>query len=120
MDRFDVSPLVPTMTRSFICLALIGLLLSCGSAPAPADEAASIPDPLSARIDTFMQRCTRAGFNGSLLVMRDGAPVIDKGYGLRDREKQLPNTPATVHAIGSITKQFTAAAVLKLEQQGRL
>jgi CubicO group peptidase (beta-lactamase class C family) len=107
------------MTRSIACWALIGLLFSCSSPPAT-EVQASPPDPLTARIDSFMQHCTRAGFNGSLLVMRDGAALIDTGYGLRDREKQLANTPATVHAIGSITKQFTAAAMLKLEEQGRL
>jgi len=96
------------------------LLLSCAApAPAPIDTTIT-PDPAIARIDSFMQRSMRNGFNGSLLVMRDGKAVIDKGYGLRDREKQLPNTPATVHAIGSITKQFTAACVMKLQEMGKL
>ncbi len=67
-----------------------------------------------------MERSVRQGFSGSLLVMRDGRAVIDKGYGLADREKHVMNTPTTVHAIGSITKQFTAACVMKLQEQGKL
>lgn len=67
-----------------------------------------------------MLRAHEAGFDGSLLVLSDGRPIIDKGYGLRDREALLPNTPATVHAIGSITKQFTAACILKLQEDSWL
>lgn len=78
------------------------------------------PERLTARIDSFMQRNVRSGFNGTLLVVQNGQPILEKGYGLRDREKQLPNTPNTVHAIGSITKQFTAACVMKLQEQGKL
>ncbi|HRH37871.1 MAG TPA: serine hydrolase domain-containing protein [Flavobacteriales bacterium] len=94
------------------------LLLACAQAPPP--EEAVTTDPLHDRIDSFLLRSQEAGFNGSVVVMRDGKALLDKGYGLRDREKSLPNTPATVHAIGSITKQFTAAAIMKLEEQGKL
>ncbi|MBK8340308.1 MAG: beta-lactamase family protein [Flavobacteriales bacterium] len=103
-----------------LSLVLFSAFLACSN-DAPETVAADPPvDPLVARIDSFMQRNQRAGFAGSLLVMRDGKAVIDKGYGLRDREQNLPNTPTTVHAIGSITKQFTAACILKLQEQGKL
>ena len=103
-----------------LSLVLFSAFLACSN-DAPETVAADPPvDPLIARIDSFMQRNQRAGFAGSLLVVRDGTPVIDKGYGLRDREQNLPNTPTTVHAIGSITKQFTAACILKLQEQGKL
>ncbi len=71
-------------------------------------------------MDSFLLACTDAGFAGSVLVLKDGSTVLDKGYGLRDREQGLPNEPSTVHAIGSITKQFTAACILKLQEQGKL
>jgi CubicO group peptidase (beta-lactamase class C family) len=99
---------------------LLLFVLACTS---PAKEAATherVADPVTARIDSFMLDATEAGFNGSVLVLRDSAVLLDKGYGLRDREQSLPNTPATVHAIGSITKQFTAACILKLQERGRL
>jgi CubicO group peptidase (beta-lactamase class C family) len=95
-------------------------MLSCTNPPDQIEAAIAVPDPLVARIDSFMQANVAAGFNGSLLVIRDGKTLIDTGYGLRDREQKLPNTSATVHAIGSITKQFTAACILKLQEMGKL
>ena len=61
-----------------------------------------------------------AGFKGNALVARWGKPILRAGYALADREKGTPYTPETVFSIGSITKQFTAAAILKLEMQGKL
>jgi len=46
--------------------------------------------------------------------------VISRGYGYSDRENKIKNSPKTISDIGSITKQFTAAAILKLEMQGKL
>ena len=46
--------------------------------------------------------------------------MLEKGYGLADRDNKIPVTSTTVMTIGSISKQFTAAAVLKLEMQGKL
>lgn len=105
--------------RSPLALFCAALLVACSE---PTRTATSIParDPVLQRIDTLMREATAAGFNGSLLVLRDGVALMDTGFGLRDREAQLPNTPATVHAIGSITKQFTAACILKLQEQGKV
>lgn len=105
--------------RSSFALLCAALLVAC-SEPSTVATSAPARDPVLQRIDTLMQQALTNGFNGSLLVLRDGVALIDTGYGLRDREARLPNTPATVHAIGSITKQFTAACVLKLQEQGRL
>jgi CubicO group peptidase (beta-lactamase class C family) len=60
------------------------------------------------------------GFSGSVLAAKDGKIILNRGYGLADRERNLPNTAETVFAIGSLTKQFTAAAILQLEAQGKL
>jgi CubicO group peptidase (beta-lactamase class C family) len=60
------------------------------------------------------------GFSGTVLVVKDGKIILNRGYGLADRERNLPNTTDTVFAIGSLTKQFTATAILQLEAQGRL
>ncbi len=95
-------------------------------APAGADASRLAAPPVQAlaelrqRIDTFLRGAVERGFHGSVLVRRGGDLVLDAGYGLRDREKGLPNGPQTVHAIGSITKQFTAAAVLELAEQKKL
>lgn len=69
---------------------------------------------------TYLQRLGRLGFAGIVVVAQDGKPVLAEGVGLADRERGAPWSPATVAGIGSITKQFTAAALLALEEQGRL
>ena len=100
-------------------LLLLAAACIAGCDPAPVVETPQA-DPITTRIDSFLNAAAAAGFNGSVLVLRDHDTLLDKGYGLRDREARLPNTPTTVHAIGSITKQFTAACILKLQEAGRL
>jgi CubicO group peptidase (beta-lactamase class C family) len=56
----------------------------------------------------------------SIAVSVGGRPVVVRGYGLADRERPTPATAATVYRIASVTKQITAAAVLRLVEQGRL
>ena len=59
-------------------------------------------------------------FNGYVLVAQHGQPIYSRAFGLADRERQRPATADTSFRIGSVTKQFTAAAILKLEQDGKL
>jgi len=72
------------------------------------------------RIDGYLSELEKVGFNGSVLVELNGKKVISDGYGFSDKERQLKNSATTIFDIGSITKQFTAAAILKLEMQGKL
>jgi CubicO group peptidase (beta-lactamase class C family) len=60
------------------------------------------------------------GFTGAVLVMKQNKVLLKKGYGFADREWNIPNTPETKFRIGSITKQFTAACILQLAEQGKL
>jgi len=59
-------------------------------------------------------------FSGSILVAREDRVLLTRGYGLADRTRGVPNTPATKFRIGSLTKAFTAAAVLLLQEDGSL
>jgi len=59
-------------------------------------------------------------FMGSVLVVRDKAVLLEKGYGSADLEWDIPNSPATKFRLGSITKQFTAASILLLDERGKL
>jgi CubicO group peptidase (beta-lactamase class C family) len=59
-------------------------------------------------------------FMGSVLVARDAAVILNKGYGSANLEWNVPNTPTTKFRLGSITKQFTAASILLLEERGKL
>ena len=60
------------------------------------------------------------GFSGAVLVARGGSPVVSKGYGWANAEWEIPNTPTTKFRLGSITKQFTATLVLRLQEQKKL
>ncbi len=59
-------------------------------------------------------------FIGSALIAKDGKVIFEKGYGLANIELDVPNTPGTKFRLGSITKQFTATAILQLQEQGKL
>ncbi len=59
-------------------------------------------------------------FMGSVLVARDKDVLFSKGYGSANLEWDIPNTPTTKFRLGSVTKQFTAAAILLLEERGKL
>lgn len=59
-------------------------------------------------------------FMGSVLVARDNQVLLDKGYGSADLEWNIPDSPTTKFRIGSMTKQFTAASILLLEERGKL
>lgn len=60
------------------------------------------------------------GFTGTVLVMKQNKVLLRKSYGMADREWNIPNTPETRFEIGSATKQFTAASILQLAEQGKL
>jgi CubicO group peptidase (beta-lactamase class C family) len=59
-------------------------------------------------------------FMGTVLVARGGQVLFSKGYGSADLEWDVPNTPNTKFRLGSVTKQFTAASILLLEERGKL
>lgn len=92
-------------------LVLALALTNVAAAPAP---------PLGEKLDAHMSRLEAYGFSGSLLVAKGGEVILDKGYGFADAGGKVPFTADTAFDIGSITKQFTAAAILKLEMQGKL
>jgi len=72
-------------------------------------------------LDEYMTALTDAGrFSGAVLVAKDETVLLSKGYGLANYEFSVPNTPQTVFPIGSNTKQFTAAGIMKLQEQGKL
>ncbi len=59
-------------------------------------------------------------FMGSVLVARDDKILLDKGYGFANLEWNIPNSASTKFRLGSVTKQFTAACILLLEERGKL
>ena len=101
-----------------MCLAAAG----CAAAPARGAEPDAQVDAADTAlaIDEFMCRTVAFGFSGSLLVAKQGRVLVSRGYGHADRAGGVPYTERAVFSIGSITKQFTAAAILKLEMDERL
>src|SRR6476469_6556821 len=59
-------------------------------------------------------------FSGSLLVAKDGKPVVQRAWGLADVETKAPNTIDTKFNIGSINKFFTKTAIAQLAEAGKL
>lgn len=75
---------------------------------------------LKNKIYSYLELSVKNGFSGAVLVSKKGEIILSKGYGWSDRENKIPNTSSTVFNIGSVTKQFTASAILKLVEQGEI
>ena len=90
-----------------VTLALAAATLSAQDITAKVDELAA----------AYMKQNR---FMGSVLAAKGGRVLLAKGYGYANLEHEVPNTPQTKFRLGSITKQFTAALILKLEEQGKL
>lgn len=74
-----------------------------------------------AKLDEAVQAFAKEGrFMGAVLVARGDQILLSKGYGSANLEWNIPNGPTTKFRLGSVTKQFTAAAILLLEERGKL
>ena len=73
-----------------------------------------------AKVDSSLEKLASKGVSGSLLLSQDGEVWLARGYGFADRSTRRAVAPDTGFDIGSLVKQFTAAAILKLEDQGKL
>ncbi|MGD8501234.1 MAG: serine hydrolase domain-containing protein, partial [Phycisphaerales bacterium] len=90
---------------------LIGVAAATCLAQADAADVAT-------RIDEFFNAEVAKGqFSGSVLVANDGEVLISQGYGLANIEHGVPNTPLTKFRMGSVTKQFTALAIMILQER---
>lgn len=72
------------------------------------------------KLDEYLTRLERFGFAGGALAVRGKDVLLCKSYGMADRARGIPLATDSVFSLGSITKQFTAAAILTLEMQGKL
>jgi len=73
---------------------------------------------LESRVEEYITaRVKRDHFSGSILIAREGKVLFSKGYVMANLEHDVPNTPQTKYRLGSITKQFTAMAILILQEQ---
>lgn len=103
-------------TAAIPALFLVGLVF----ARAPAGPAAADQE-LEKKIDAVMAEIYKPGEPGAAVIVRkDGRTILRKGYGLADLELGVPVEPDMIFRLGSITKQFTAVAILMLAEEGQL
>src|SRR5687768_7350818 len=97
------------MKKLFVLLGALGLVVMAFS------------QNLQPRLDSIVTAYANTyKFNGSVLIAKQGTVILHKGYGLRDATSGARNTANTVFQIGSVTKQFTAAIIQKLQEEKKL
>lgn len=104
---------------SLLSGAIALLLVGCGSSNIPQGQQASL---LSSTVDQLAQSTMQEqGIPGMTVALaKNGAMLYDRGYGVSDLATQASAQPGMIFEIGSITKQFTAALIMKLAEQGQL
>jgi CubicO group peptidase (beta-lactamase class C family) len=105
--------------RKYQILIIVAFCLfvfqSASAQPAPSAQ------QIKAKVDQYMKAAVEfEKFSGSILIAKDGKPIVSKGYGMANIEFDAPNNPQTVFRLASVTKQFTAAAIMILQDQGKL
>src|SRR5213078_3147724 len=99
---------------------MLGLLVTV-SGPAPGQVSANPDRQLEAQVDAYLRPyLDLGGFNGSVLIAKGGRVLLSKGYGMANYELNVINTPQTKFHLGSVSKTFTAAAIMLLLEQGKL
>jgi CubicO group peptidase (beta-lactamase class C family) len=83
-------------------------------------RSAAVPATATPTVAALMQKYDGNVPGASLLVIRDGKPLIRRGYGMADLEQHIAATPATNYRLASVSKQFTAASILLLAEDGKL
>jgi CubicO group peptidase (beta-lactamase class C family) len=93
---------------------LLALTATIAGAQSPTTDSATAVDRIFATWNTQQTPGCAVG------VARNGQTILERAYGMANLEYDVPNTPATIFEAGSVSKQFTAAAILLLAQQGKL
>ena len=98
------------MKRILLIVAVLVFLLPCCFAQNDA-----------AKIETLLNTYNKLSrFNGAALVAKNDTVLLNKGYGYRDAEARVLNDEHSIFQLGSVTKQFTSAVILKLQAENRL
>ena len=110
----------------FITAGILSMIVTgCGriaGSGAPGNGSGKDPE-LAGRLNEFLSAFNENSsykYSGTVLVARGDEIILEQGYGMADYDRNLPNKPESVFAAGSITKSFTAAAILQLQEKGLL
>ena len=106
------------MTRLLIGMITAAAALSLAGSQAPAPTTTTTDR--TAQVDTVFARFTSTTPGCAVGVGLDGRPALQRAYGMADLEHDVPNAAGTIFEAGSVSKQFTAAAVLLLARDGKL
>lgn len=108
------------MNRFVALVALCLFVIQFAMAQKP-DASLLTDKQIASKADEYMNESVRIdNFHGAVLVARDGKPIFSKAYGMANYELDVPNKPQTVFHIVSMTKQFTAMAIMILQERGKL
>jgi len=107
----------PMASLSWVLLVIVGEIVA-----QPPNPRGSPPerDRRSDLMNQFLTQQLEAGFSGIVLAVDGDQVILKQGYGLANQENYLPFSEEMVFTVGSITKQFTGAAIMKLVEQGKL
>lgn len=101
-------------------VVVLAALALAGCEDAPEGTSSGGVEPADPAIERLLDKTLPQGAGGALIAAQDGRMVHCEGFGMADRETQTPAGCDTAFDIQSMTKQFTAAAILKLEMMGKL
>ncbi len=97
------------------------VLLLCSLIPSIRVCAQVLPDSVTKKVDGLFAKWNTPNTPGCVIgIVRNDSLIYAKGYGLANMEYGIPNTPETIYHMASISKQFTAYAIVLLAQQGKL
>ena len=105
----------------FILVISLLVLINIGSNLACVPESDENVSDLEAEVDAYVQPYIKVGgFHGAILIAKDGEILLKKAYGMANYEHDVPNTPQTKFQIASVSKNFTATAIMTLQERGQL
>lgn len=106
---------------AIVAALAVGAAVVAAAPPAPPPQSGAVTArPAPSDVDRIFARWTASTPGCAVGAAVDGRPVLEKAYGLADLEHDVRNTPDTLFEAGSVSKQFTAAAVLLLARDGKL
>lgn len=104
-----------------VLIAVSAVLLSTADVSAIAGDNSTADEDLNSAIGQFVSPYVAGGnFSGTILVAQGDRVLVNNGYGMSVYEHAVPNSGRTKYLIGSVSKSFTAAAILLLQERGQL
>ncbi len=110
----------------YACALVLVMCAGCANAgaissPTARRGASAQQRAAASAVDAYLSKETQEHrFSGAVLITQDGNLLLSRGYGMADWQQRVPDTPQTRFRIASLTKQFTAMAILLLQHAGKL